>query len=75
MRVIGPRVQVGGRDVKSMVVWAPTSGSIGLGFSLLTYDGELRLGVSADTNLVSDPHELVAHFEQELDAMRAEANL
>ena len=35
-----------------MVVWAPTSGSIGLGFSLLTYSGELRLGVAADAHLV-----------------------
>lgn len=68
-------VQIGGRDVTSMVVWAPTSGSIGLGFSLLTYDGELRLGVSADANLVGDPHALVDCFEQELEAMRADAKL
>lgn len=68
-------VQVGGQDVKSMVVWAPTSGSIGLGFSLLTYAGELRLGVSADKNLVADPHALVACFEQEIEAMREEAGL
>ena len=49
-------VQLAGQDVASMVVWAPTSGSIGLGFSLLTYAGELRLGVAADHGLVPNPH-------------------
>lgn len=75
--VPGPaaKVQVAGQDVTSMVVWAPTSGSIGLGFSLLTYDGELRLGVAADRNLVRDPHALVSAFEQELEAMRTDAGL
>jgi hypothetical protein len=66
-------VQVGGRDVESMVVWAPTSGSIGLGFSLLTYAGELRLGVAADEGLVPDPRALVACFEREIEAMQADA--
>jgi diacylglycerol O-acyltransferase len=63
-------VQIGGRDVTSMVVWAPTSGSIGLGFSLLTYAGELRLGVAADERIVPDPRALVACFESEIEAMR-----
>jgi WS/DGAT/MGAT family acyltransferase len=75
--VPGPsgRVQVAGEDVTSMVVWAPTSGSIGLGFSLLTYAGELRLGVAADANLVADAGALVACFERELDAMARDAGL
>lgn len=75
--VPGPsgRVQVAGEDVTSMVVWAPTSGSIGLGFSLLTYAGELRLGVAADANLVPDAGALVACFERELDAMARDAGL
>lgn len=68
-------VQVGGRDVRSIAVWAPTSGSIGLGFSLLSYAGELRLGVAADANLVSDPHALVSYFEQEIEAMCSDAGL
>ncbi len=75
--VPGPtgRVQLAGEDVTSMVVWAPTSGSIGVGFSLLTYAGELRLGVAADAHRVSDPAALVACFEDELDAMARDAGL
>ncbi|MBI2390311.1 MAG: DUF1298 domain-containing protein [Deltaproteobacteria bacterium] len=68
-------VRVADQDVTSIVVWAPTSGSIGLGFSLLTYAGELRLGVAADAGLLPDPHALVACFEREIDGMRAELGL
>jgi hypothetical protein len=64
-------VKLAGQDVASMVVWAPTSGSIGLGFSLLTYAGQLRLGVAADQGLVPDPASLVACFEREIAAMQA----
>ncbi|MBI4957674.1 MAG: DUF1298 domain-containing protein [Myxococcales bacterium] len=62
-------VRVAGREVKSLVVWAPTSGSIGLGWSLLTYAGDLRLGVAADARRVPDPSALVAAFERELDLL------
>lgn len=62
-------VRLAGQDVRSMVVWAPTSGSIGLGFSLLTYAGELRLGVAADAGRVPDPGPLVGAFERELSAL------
>ena len=68
-------VQLGGQDVTSMVVWAPTSGSLGLGFSLLTYSGELRLGVAADEGLVPDPRALVACFEREIEAMQADGGV
>lgn len=68
-------VRVADQDVTSIVVWAPTSGSIGLGFSLLTYAGDLRLGVAADARLLPDPHALVTCFEKEIDGMRAELGL
>lgn len=68
-------VEVAGAEVRSMVVWAPTSGSIGLGFSLLTYDGELRLGVAADAYRVPDAATLVAGFERELDALAADVGM
>lgn len=74
--VPGPaaRVRVAGREVASLYVWAPTSGSIGAGFSLLTYAGELRLGVAADANLGVAPAGLVRAFEEELDALAREAH-
>lgn len=65
-------VQLAGHDVKSIVVWAPTSGSLGLGFSLLTYAGSLRLGVASDVRLIPDPHPLTRAFEAELEAMLAQ---
>ena len=54
-----------------MLVWAPVSGHIGLGASMLSYAGELRFGVSSDAGLVPDPQTLVAGFEEAVDALIA----
>lgn len=69
--VPGPtaRVHLGGHPVEAMLVWAPVSGGIGLGFSLLSYAGEVRLGVSSDALRVPDPRGLVEDFERELEAL------
>jgi hypothetical protein len=66
-------VKLAGQEVTSMGVWAPTSGSLGLGFSLLTYAGELRLGVASDAGLIPDPQALVSAFEREIKAIQAGA--
>ncbi len=69
--VAGPldAVHLGGRKIDSVMVWAPVSGSIGLGFSLLSYAGAIRLGLATDAQRVSDPARIVRAFEQEIDAL------
>jgi WS/DGAT/MGAT family acyltransferase len=62
-------VHLGGHPIDSMVVWAPVSGGIGLGFSLLSYAGQVRLGVASDARRVADPAALIAAFEDELSAL------
>jgi diacylglycerol O-acyltransferase len=58
-----------GEELDTLLVWAPVSGNIGLGVSILSYAGSLRLGVSADVGVVSEPHEIVAAFEREVAAL------
>jgi hypothetical protein len=41
----------------------PQSGRLGLGISVLSYADELRLGVTADANLLPDPWRLVDGYE------------
>jgi len=65
------RVHIAGKLLCSAVVWAPVSGSIGLGVSLLSYGGEVRLGVSSDAGVIPDPEAIVRAFERDVDAMRA----
>ncbi|MCC7385741.1 MAG: wax ester/triacylglycerol synthase family O-acyltransferase [Deltaproteobacteria bacterium] len=71
--VPGPfqRLFVLGQPVESCIFWVPQSGSIGVGVSILSYAGEVRIGVSADAGLVDDPRTIVAAFEQEVASLGA----
>ena len=46
-----------------MLVWAPVPGDVALGVTMLSYAGSMRMGVSADARVVSDPRALVTAFE------------
>jgi diacylglycerol O-acyltransferase / wax synthase len=66
--VPGPTAPVylaGGRLVR-LTFWVPQAGSVGLGVSILSYAGDVTIGVAADRNLVPDPRVLVAAVEDEL---------
>lgn len=63
---------VAGRKLRSMIFWVPQRSGIGIGISLLSFAGELRMGVLADTVLIPDPRQLVAAFEHELAILEAE---
>ena len=66
--VPGPRRQVklAGSTVRGLMFWVPMSGRVGLGVSLFSYAGGVRLGVATDAGLVPDPERLVAGFQEEL---------
>ncbi|MEM7585217.1 MAG: WS/DGAT domain-containing protein [Acidobacteriota bacterium] len=61
---------VDGRRVRGMIFWVPQRGKIGIGVSVLSFAGTVRVGVIADTVLVPNPSELVAAFEQELQDLQ-----
>lgn len=69
--VPGPRepVSLAGRPVRRAMFWVPEAGGLGLGLSLLSYAGEVQLGVVADAGLVPDPEALAAAFDAELDEL------
>jgi hypothetical protein len=54
-------------------VWAPASGGLGVTLTLLSYRGEVRLGVSADEHVVPDPQEIADAFDDELRVLTARA--
>lgn len=66
--VAGPRQQLylAGRKLRRSMFWVPQSGQVGLGLSILSYAGEVMVGVTSDSGLVPDPHQLVTGFEAEL---------
>ncbi len=64
-------VYLAGSRVTRLSFWVPQAGSVGLGVSILSYAGEVTIGVAADRNLVPAPDELVRAAEDELAELAA----
>jgi diacylglycerol O-acyltransferase / wax synthase len=69
--VPGPQEQLyfAGSALKYMMGWVPQAGSLGLGISIISYNGEIMVGINTDVGLVPDPHKIVNYFEDELAAL------
>jgi diacylglycerol O-acyltransferase / wax synthase len=69
--VPGPRepLYLAGRKLDTVMFWVPQSGRLGLGISILSYAGGVRLGVATDAGLVPDPERIIAEFEREFKAL------
>jgi len=49
-----------------VMFWVPCAGNVGLGMSMLSYNGRVRLGVTADVGQLNNPAEITSAFESEL---------
>lgn len=69
--VPGPRrtVYFAGAPVKTVLVWAPTSGHIGMSVSIFSYCGAVTVGLMVDAALIPDPEAITDHLEEELQAL------
>ena len=70
--VPGPQVPLYlcGQKISEMYFWVPQSGSMGIGVSVLTYAGQVYVGMIADRNLVPDPQRVVDLFAPEFERLR-----
>ena len=71
--VPGPqrRIYLAGSPLRGMMFWVPQSGRVGLGISILSYAGEVRLGLASDAGLVPDPERIADGFGDEFEALMA----
>ncbi len=71
--VIGPRepLTLDGVRIRQVMFWVPCSGRLGLGLSVLSYAGEVWLGVQTDTGLIPDPQRILDGFTAEFEALSA----
>ena len=69
--VPGPNrtLYLAGKPIRDLFFWVPQSGRVGLGVSILSYNGTVRLGVGTDAGLVPDPRAIVAGFHEEFDEL------
>jgi WS/DGAT/MGAT family acyltransferase len=65
--VPGPQapLYLAGARIAEQNFWVPQSGSIGMGVSILSYDGRIQFGVITDAGLVPDPDRIVGRFGDE----------
>ena len=61
-----------GAPVTTLMFWVPQAGDIGLGISILSLNGSVRVGVTTDAAYVADPSALARAFEQEFAALADE---
>jgi WS/DGAT/MGAT family acyltransferase len=66
---------LGGRRIHEFFFWVPQSGRAGIGISILSYAGDVRVGIATDQGLVPDPETLVQSFYEELELLRAAAGV
>jgi diacylglycerol O-acyltransferase len=62
-------VYLAGSPIPTVLVWAPTSGHIGMSVSIFSYRGEVTVGLMVDAALIPEPNRIVAQLEQELTAL------
>jgi len=69
--VIGPRqrLYLAGAPLETLMFWVPLAGGVGVGVSILSYAGRVRLGVLTDAGLVPDPEAIIAGFHAEFAAL------
>ena len=69
--VPGPQqpLYMAGCKLREMMFWVPQTGSIGIGISILSYNGRVHFGLIADAKLIPDPDAVIRRFGPEFDKM------
>ena len=69
--VPGPQqpLYMAGAKIESLMFWVPQSGDLGMGVSLLSYDGNVQFGLVTDRVLFPDPEAIVERFAGEFEKL------
>ena len=60
---------IAGIKISEQIFWVPSSGNIGIGVSIISYNGKVQCGLITDKNMVDDPERIVDHFATELEKL------
>ena len=74
--VPGPKqtLYFAGQALTDLYFWVPQAGHLGLGVSILSYNGGVRMGVGTDAGLIPDPERIVDGFHAEYEALSKAAS-
>ena len=60
---------IAGSQLDQCMFWVPQSGDIGIGVSILSYNGGVQFGVVTDDALVKDPDNIISRFAPEFEKL------
>ena len=71
--IAGPHRQLylAGAPIQSIITWVPQSGRIGVGWSFVTYNNQVRLPINTDAGLIPDPEKFLQLFTEEYRSFQA----
>ncbi|GAP67295.1 hypothetical protein MBSD_n2616 [Mizugakiibacter sediminis] len=58
-----------GCELRELMFWVPQTGTIGLGLSILSYNGRVHFGLIADAKRIADPQAIVQRFGAEFEKL------
>ena len=69
--VPGPQqpLYMAGARLAQQMFWVPQSGDIGMGVSILSYNGKVQFGLVTDRHFVADPENIVSRFQPEFEKL------
>ena len=62
-------IYMAGTHLRQQMFWVPQSGNIGMGVSILSYDGKVQFGLVTDRHFVTDPENIVSRFQTEFEKL------
>jgi WS/DGAT/MGAT family acyltransferase len=67
-------LELDSKEISDIMFWVPQSLDQGLGISIFSYAGGVRMGVNSDANLLAEPQELTDAFEAEIEMLVAQTD-
>lgn len=69
--VPGPQapLYLAGSQLDQIMFWVPQSGDIGVGVSILSYNGGVQFGIVTDDAIAEDPKGIIERFEPEFEKL------
>ncbi len=70
--VAGPPIKLymAGQQIRELMFWVPQAGRLGVGISILSYAGNVYLGIATDAGLVPDPKVIIEGIYEELAQLK-----
>jgi len=70
--VPGPRraLSLAGVNIEELMFWVPTPANLSLGVSIISYAGDILVGVASDAGLIPEPERVMDMFYEEFDSLR-----